>query len=86
MSHPAVEHPTTKARRQGQKLRQAMTAQAKLDAAEKAANAAALKRDAAVLAAQEAGNTYADLTDALALSSARVTQILRRERHRATTA
>jgi hypothetical protein len=72
------------ARRKTRTLARAMTDQARLDKAERTATDAAARRDASVLEAQEAGNTYADLTDATGLSTARITQVLRRDRQRRT--
>jgi DNA-directed RNA polymerase specialized sigma24 family protein len=63
-------------------LAKAKTAQANLTNLETRADAAALKRNAAVLEAQEAGTTYAELESALGLSTSRVTQVLRRARKR----
>lgn len=64
------------------KVRQAITAQGRLNEAARKANDLAAKRDALVYDAQQEGATYTDLAAALDLSSARVTQILRRERDR----
>lgn len=67
---------TTKARA----LKNAKTYQERLNKAERAATQAAAERDATVLEAQEAGATYAEIQAATGLSTARVTQVLRRQR------
>lgn len=63
-------------------LAKAKTRQKRLDDAEAKATAAATERDAAVLVAQESGATYAEIQEATGLSTARVTQVLRRQRER----
>jgi uncharacterized protein YerC len=69
-----------------QALRKAATTQKALNKAEKAADDAAKARDTAVYAAQEAGATYPEIQEATGLSTARVTQVLRKVRQaRATT-
>lgn len=63
-------------------LRRLGRAQTKLDTLEAAAKAAAITRDALMLDAQHAGATYPEMEAATGLSTARVTQVLRRERTR----
>lgn len=61
-------------------LSRATTAQRNLNNSEERATQAARVRDQAVVAAQGAGATYAEILDATGLSTTRVTQILRRHR------
>lgn len=67
-----------------QALRRARERQRALNTAEAAATDAAQRRDAALLAAKDAGATYAELQEATDLSTARVTQVLRRARQTTT--
>lgn len=63
-----------------QALKAATRTQAALNKAEAAALEAARLRDAAVLQAQAHSATYAEIQQATGLSTARVTQVLRRQR------
>jgi hypothetical protein len=66
-----------------QALRRAVESQERLNNAEAKATELALKRDSAVLDAQElAGCTYPEIREATGLSIARITQVLRKERER----
>lgn len=68
--------------------RRALTAaknrQETLNLAERKATVAAFDRDRAVYDAQQEGASYAEIQEATGLSTARVTQILRRARNLAT--
>lgn len=66
-------------------LRSAKTAQEVLNRAERRATEAAADRDQRVHAAQEVGATYAEIQEATGLSTARVTQVLRKVRQALTT-
>lgn len=61
-------------------LTNAAATQDRLNRDEQRATESAAKRDKAVLEAQEAGATYAEIQAATGLSTARVTQVLRRQR------
>lgn len=63
-----------------QALKRAKERQRALNAAEAAATDAAVRRDQAVYAAQQAGATYPEIQEATGLSTARVTQVLRKVR------
>lgn len=63
-----------------QALKYAKVRQGVLNQAEQKATSAAADRDQAVLDAQVAGATYAEIQQATGLSTARVTQVLRRQR------
>lgn len=65
-----------------QALKAAAVCQRRLNEAERKATEAALARDDAMAAARETGATYADLEAATGLSTARVTQVLRKVRQR----
>lgn len=67
-------------------LKDAAAAQDRLNRDEQRATESAAKRDAAMAQAKGVGATYAELQDATGLSVARVTQVLRRARDRATNA
>lgn len=64
----------------GQALRQAKVRQAALNKAETLATEAAAVRDQAVYAAKATDATYAEIQEATGLSTARVTQVLRKVR------
>lgn len=66
-------------------LKRAAAAQDRLNTAEAKATDAAADRDDWVYIAQTAGATYAEIQAATGLSTARVTQVLRKVRARATT-
>lgn len=66
-------------------LKRARLHQEFLNKAEAKATEAAAERDAWVYRAQEAGATYAEIQEATGLSTARVTQVLRKVRQALTT-
>lgn len=70
------------ARSKAQALKSLGARQQHLNDLEARASRAALERDALLLEAQDLGASYADLEDATGLSTARVTQVLRRARQR----
>lgn len=74
-----MTRPPTKA------LARASSRQADLNKAEAKATEYAAIRDQAVFAAKEAGATYAEIQEATNLSTARVTQVLRKVRQSTTT-
>lgn len=63
-----------------QALRAAAKSQKRLNDLEARATDAGKERSAYILAAQEAGATYAEIQAATGLSTARVTQVLRKAR------
>lgn len=69
----------------GAALAQAKRRQATLNRLETQATEAAAARDRAVALAQEKGATYAEIQEATGLSTARVTQVLRKVRTAHTT-
>lgn len=68
-----------------QALKRAADTQRRLNQAEAIATERAGDRDQAVFAAQQEGASYAELETATGLSTARITQILRRSRQTTTT-
>lgn len=68
-----------------QALKRASASQRTLNAAEEKATHAALARDQAVYDAQTMGATYAEIQDVTGLSTARITQVLRKVRRSTTT-
>lgn len=64
-----------------QALNNAKRRQQRLNTDEAKATESAGLRDQAVYEAQAAGATYAEIQEATGLSIARITQVLRRERH-----
>jgi uncharacterized protein YerC len=69
----------------GVALAQAKRRQTTLNRLEAQATEAATARDLAVFLAQEKGATYAEIQEATGLSTARVTQVLRKVRESQTT-
>lgn len=61
-------------------LKRAAAAQGRLNTAEAKATDAASERDQWVFIAQQAGASYAEIQEATGLSTARVTQVLRKVR------
>jgi uncharacterized protein YerC len=76
-----VNNPPSK----GVALAQAKRRQTTLNRLEAQATEAATARDLAVFLAQEKGATYAEIQEATGLSTARVTQVLRKVRESQTT-